>query len=107
MHGESCSRVIINALRSSRAQVHCLSILVWIRSASTKESEAGRGREKNATRGDEVRSRAGRGKGGQPQQGSGRRSGESGVRRDRRKRRPTQARHGAWLPHPPSPQAKS
>src|SRR5258706_15802796 len=75
-------------------------------SASSKtRSEAG-GEQNDVTCGHQVRSRPGRGKGGQPQQGSGGRGGERGVRRDRRQRGEKQAGPPGLLPDLPSAQAQ-
>src|SRR5437868_9427625 len=65
-----------------------------------------RGRQKNATRGDEVRSRAGRGKGRESQQGGSRRSGECRLRRDRGERRQGKTRHGGGVRYFPAAQAQ-
>src|SRR2546425_5010272 len=103
MHGESSSRVIINALRSRVRKF--IVFPFWF--GYDQQAVERRGGEKNATRGDEVRSRAGRGKGGQPQQGSGGGKGGSGGCRARRGKRGKEKRHPGRPPAPPSAPAPS
>src|SRR5258708_38276119 len=75
-------------------------------SASSKtRSEAG-GEQNDVTRGHQIRSRPGGGKGGQPQQGSGGRGGGSGGRRDPRPTGEKATRPPRLVRHPPSPQTQ-
>src|SRR5260370_21952306 len=79
-------RIIIDALRCSVRKFIVFPIWFGYDQRKLEDAKRSRGEQNDVTRGHQVRSRPGRGKGGQPQQGSGGRGGERGVRRDRRQR---------------------